>query len=198
MFCRSIVALFASCLFFASQASAFEDTSPFLSLGYDAGGETLFAVPHDDGSSIKIKTHSGLRFGGGAVFSLPSEFELEAGIYYKLDTSETGNDKISFSSLPIEILFAKRLVENHRIGAGLVHSVNNKMKIDVNVLNDEKTEDFKDATGWLLQYDFTFDRNENTPGWRIGLRYTIIELESKIVEGKKDGDSAGILVSVLF
>ncbi len=194
---RACSLLLLSCLSLPGQASMLENIRPFFAIGYDSGGETLFTTEFDNGSKHKINTHGGISLASGAVFSLKETIELQASLAYKFDSSEASNGEVSFQSFPLEILLAKRFNNNHRLGLGLVHTFKNEFDCDIDGICNFN-EEFKDSNGLILQYDYTFTHSENTVSWRIGARYTRIDLESKIVDQKVEGDGLGIVAMLLF
>ena len=100
------------------------------------------------------------------IFLCPDEAAGE----HRVITSDVGtDDDIRFDRYPLELIPFYNFGD-HRLGAGISHHLSAELELEDFLGPDVE---FDDATGWLVEYDYSF------PGWEeggfvLGIRYVWI------------------------
>ncbi len=80
-----------------------------------------------------------------------------------------------------------------RIGGGITHHFNPKLKIDFDGNSDNATVKFNHTNGLIIQADYYYSDQ-----FGVGLKLTDIEYKTRQPGQKIDGDSIGVVGSYLF
>ncbi len=173
-----------------------QELDVIVGLGYDFGGEKLGTVIFEDGKKEDIKSHEGLLIYAGVDYGIMEDLIVRGTLGYKFDSVTASNGEAEFKRIPIEVLFAK-LIGPHRLGGGLAYhtSVEYSCKID-NVC--DFTNSYKDALGYVVQYEYQVSPPEEKLGMLLGVRYTSVDYKPTSFGSSFGGSGIGINFSVLF
>lgn len=159
--------------------------------GITYGGDELAKVRFLDGGSQKIKAGSLLYVGAGflARFS-NTPISLQATINYHFDISTAENGDATFSRVPLEAI-AFYTKDKFRFGAGLSYHMSPELEIDTDF--GGRTDGFDDALGYVFQVDYLAAKN-----LALGGRILAIEYEASEVDFSADGNSVGLIGTLMF
>ncbi len=180
------------------------DTYPFITTGYFHGGDSFkeFTTNKND----QLRFGQGLQFTFGAITqisnTLPHQFELQYGVgYFHQDQgSEENLNHISWSRVPIEIIYYyKNTQNNFRLGWGPIYHMNNVVNSSPQIFSQPET--FKSSLGLLIALDF-ISVFVPTPQLQqteilIGLKYQIINYESKSNQNIYNANALGLSITVI-
>ncbi|MCP5207972.1 MAG: hypothetical protein H7A01_12250 [Hahellaceae bacterium] len=159
--------------------------------GLTYGGDELAELRFTDGDSQKIKAGALLYVGTGflARFS-DSPMSLQATINYHFDISTAENGDATFSRVPLEVIgfYTK---DKFRFGAGLSYHL--KPTLDIDTDRGSINNKFDDALGYVLQVDYLAAKN-----LALGARILAIEYEASDVDFSADGNSVGLIGTLMF
>lgn len=160
--------------------TATADTEFLAGVGIGFGGDELATVSFTDGSDQDLRAGSGFAFNLGLVHHFEdSPYSLQATTGYFVHDTSAENTNARFSRYPIEVLgFWRR--DEHRLGGGIVHHMSPTLDMD----NLGGTFDFDDATGFVLEYGYSY----------FSIRYT--SLEYSIGSAEVDGSGIGIFANI--
>ena len=134
------------------------------------GGDTMFSVPFEDGSSEDMNAGDGFILGlaiekkWDTDTSLP--FYTEASFNYMFNSIDAENGSIEFNRYPLDFV-ASTKYNNISVGAGITHHLSPTLKGDG--IASFPDINYDDATGSILQVSYT---TTNKIIW--GLKYTNI------------------------
>jgi hypothetical protein len=175
----------------------------FVGLGITHGGDKLAEVEVEfdgDREDENIRAGDLLSLAAGTVVYLPrSPVSIQASIGYHVDFVSADNGDVEFDRYPFEFIPFYNF-GNHRLGSGVSYHLS--PELDLGDAGGPKVE-FKDAAGWLVEYDYSFS------GWRngglvLGARYMWIDYKVDKVDGERvdgfrfDGNHFGIHADFMF
>ncbi len=158
-----------SALTTAEENPVFSNTNGILGAGYAFGGDKLEGAVFTDGSRESVKAGEGLwiDFGFRSIFS---DWALKATLGYKFDSIVADNGDITVDRLPLTFI-GQYMNGDHNFGFGFTYELS--PSLDVDLPGDRYSIDFKDALGFVLEYE----KNEGSWGW--GARYTFIDYDAE-------------------
>lgn len=176
--------------FLSLQAFAL-DVRGHYKVGADFGGDTLVTVLFTNGESENIKSNEGLSLGGGiSLVSDDKKIETEISLSYKFNMINASNGDVTWSRWPVDVLTFYRWPAV-RVGAGITYHLN--PELDGSGVASGINVDFKNSLGFALQSDWRITEKMN-----LGLRYTILDYETKNGGGSVDANGFGIVFSGSF
>ncbi|SHO55734.1 outer membrane beta-barrel protein [Vibrio quintilis] len=171
------------------------ELSGVLGVGYGIGGDTMLESFYASGGSDKIKANQGISYFGGIDYRFSKSFIARGTIGYKSDDISASNGEISFSRVPLEFTLFHEF-NQHRLGAGLAYHTSVSFECNITALCNS-TVDFKDASGFLVQYEYAFA--PLTIGrFGLGVKYTNIEYETESGGQTFDGSGFDFHLSYMF
>ena len=120
------------------------------------------------------------------------KFELQSTLGYYADSAPASNGDASFTRLPIELMSFWRY-KQFRIGGGITHHFNPKLKVDFDNINGNGTVKYNNASGLIIQADYYYSDR-----FGVGLKLTDIDYKARQSNQKFDGNSVGVVGSYLF
>lgn len=190
--------LLAQCLFLShsfAETTQTETVYPGLRgialLAGSTGGDKLVGIDYENGETTKIKAGDGGMLAIGALWT-HKKIELQSTVGYYADSAPGSNGDASFTRLPIELMAFWRY-KQFRIGGGITHHFNPKLKIDFDGNSDNATVKFNHANVLIIQADYYYSDQ-----FGVGLKLTDIEYKTRQSDQKFNGDSIGVVGSYLF
>lgn len=201
----------ALCFAHAAPGAAFE-WSPFVSLGFTRGGDSL-------GKTVSTSQIGGTRtnhvragqfmlLAAGATVALPVEsWELQTSVGYWFDSVSGNGGEMRFRRVPIEVVAIKNLTDAWRVSGGVsYHTMVERRCTQNNCTVSDAT--FDDALGlviegdWLVGGPVTRGVAEGEPSttklW-FGARVTLIKYQSPQPENKTySGNNFGLVLGFNF
>ncbi len=168
------------------------------SMSITFGGDELIEVEvendffGDENEDIKAGESAAFALGGAYQFyDVP--LQLQATIGYHTDGIFADNGDVDFSRKPLELL-AFYSVNKHRFGAGITHHFDPEFEVDFDFQRPYGV-DFKDATGFVLQYDYRVASFLALGARLVNIDY---EPENRFRGPDVEGDHVGLLITFLF
>lgn len=170
--------------------------------GLTAGGSSIATAKYTNGDSTSIHGGGLVQLGVGAYFhksSVPASALLT--INYHVDSTSARNGNIRFDRWPLELVGYYHINDSWRIGAGLRHVMNPKLRVD---MDDEPstTVDYQDTNSPIFEVAWgqVWARNnfwvslryvhESLKAQRVGYDY----ISTTDVNHTDDGSHFGLLL----
>jgi len=201
----------AAALLFTGSAFALE-FSPFVSMGFTFGGDTLDETPVGDPKLKKtesIKAGQFMYFSAGATMPLPppGDWEVQSSIGYWFDSVQTGGHELRFRRVPIDVLLARSFDKSWRVLGGLTYHLNPERRCTQDNC-EQPSSAFKNAIGLVAEADWLFggivtrvvgaDEPRPTKLW-MGVRITLIDYETTDESpAKYSGNNFGLMLGLNF
>ena len=160
-------------------------------LAASTGGDKLVRVDYKNGETSNIKAGDGGMLAIGVLWTR-KQFELQSTLGYYADSAPASNGDASFTRLPIELMAFWRY-KQFRIGGGITHHFNPKLRIDFDNINGNETVKYNNASGLIIQADYYYSDQ-----FGVGLKLTDIDYKARQSNQKFDGNSVGVVGSYLF
>lgn len=173
-------------------ADTYDNSGHFLmGMGLTFGGDTLVTVHFTDGSTRDVKSGRLVHFYGGYEYRLSNRVSVQASLGYHVDDISAKNGDASFSRYPLEVLGYYGITDSVRLGAGLRHVMNPKIKTSgaASVGN----YDFEDTNGFVVEGEYLF-----TPQVGVKLRGVSEKYKLKGSSTSVSGNHGGIYFSYYF
>lgn len=185
----AIMTLAISSNAFSSEQEKTKDIRFGFNVAIAIGGDTMFSVPFEDGSSEDMNAGDGFILGIAVEkkwdinTSLP--LYTEASFNYMFNSIDAENGSISFNRFPLDFI-ASTKVKDFTFGAGLTHHLSPTLEGDG--IASFPDINYDDATGSILQVSYT---SANKLIW--GLKFTNITYTG---ENLKDQDGTNFALSM--
>ena len=178
---------FAPCSFAAKPAPE-NDFHVAFQLGLTGGGDSIATAKYTNGDSVSIHGGGLFELGFGAYYHKPSvPVSALLTINYHVDQASAKNGNVQFDRWPLEFTGYFHINESWRIGAGLRHVMNAKLKIDKDGEASTSVE-YRDANSPLVEVAWGQEWGRNN--YWVGLRYVHENL--KVDKVTLDGVSYGV------
>ena len=162
----------------------------FLQTGLHFGGDTLADASFAGGSSESIEAGGLISASVGYQSDISDALLIKLSFGLKLDVISAENGDIDFTRYPITaMLFNKG--EKFSFGAGLTQHTG--VELSGSGFASFSTVEFDDATGLVLQLDYTLNDRSY-----ISLTYTSIDYNPVNTTEEIDGSSLGLLIGLHF
>lgn len=177
-------------------SSAFsKELSGILGIGYGFGGDELFKGVYSSGISDEINANEGLSIFGGLDYQLSNQFAIRGSAGYKSEEMSASNGEVTFNRIPFELSIFRNF-ENHKLGAGVTYHTNVELQCSVSGICNS-TQKFKDATGFVAQYEYAFA--PLTVGrFAAGIKYTYINYELDFNSKEFSGSGFDVHLAYIF
>ena len=159
--------------------------------GIGTGGDELAEVEYDHGDDGEVRAGGLVLLGVGIDHQFGNNWEVQATVNYLFDGADADNGDVFFSRWPLDLLAFYRN-GNHRFGGGLTYHLNPEFEVDLDYV-PERTIDFDDALGFVLEYDYFI-----MPQLSVGVRGTLIDYEASDFDDEVSGNSIGVVVNGYF
>lgn len=162
-----------------------------IGMGATLGGDEMATTEFTDGTTETIHAGGLVAFTGGIEYRLNEQFSVQGNVGFHVDNSTASNGDIHFRRYPIELIGYYHVSPKWRIGAGIRHVTNVRLKSSGAVGGYDT--DFDDTTGGLGEVEYMF-----TP--KAGMKVRFVR-ESYTVSGstyKVNGDHVGIFGNYYF
>ncbi len=177
----------------------------FGSVGIESGGgdvsDEIELIIYEDVDAVPLGGGVYLKFGVSTPIYKQIEGQFSFGYLFNAGTEEK---KYVYLAVPFELLgFYK--IKNHRFGCGgMYHCWPHVSDVQyqgngyggADYRSREGDLAFENSLGLVMQYDYTL--RYMTGGLRLGLRYTIIDFQSKDFDKTIDGSGFGFELCILF
>lgn len=182
-FTRSMLALTVAATCLSAQADEGSGGLGLaISAGLTTGGDDLFTMEYEDGSSKDLKAGALIELGLGLLYQLP-DMPVAAQLMakYHFDTAGASNGDGSFDRYPIEAALYYTGLRDWRFGAGLRYVLNPEADISIDD-GDDYEAGFENATGFLVEVGY-----QVTPQVWVNIRAVSekYELETFSANGQK-------------
>ncbi|MBD1567571.1 outer membrane beta-barrel protein [Vibrio sp. S12_S33] len=178
-----------------SSSAYSKELSGVLGVGYGFGGDELFQGIYNSGESDEINANDGLSIFGGIDYQFSNQFFIRGTIGYKSESIDASNGEVTFSKVPFELSLFRNF-ENHKLGAGVTYHTGVELECSVAGLCNS-TVDFKDAAGFIAQYEYAF-----APlvigRFSVGAKYTYINYKLDSNNTEFDGSGFDIHLAYMF
>ncbi len=163
-----------------------------IGMGFTAGGEDIIKTGFTDGSTETVTSGGLVAFTAGVEYRFNPQFSLQGNVGFHVDNSTAENGDVHFRRYPIEIIGYYNLTPKWRVGAGLRHVTNVRLKSS-GVIDSTYNAAFDDATGGLVEVEYMF-----SPQAGVKVR---VARESYMLRGgnyELDGNHVGIFGNFYF
>lgn len=167
---------------------------PFLGFGLTFGGDTLEEFNYSNGDSSKVHAGGIVHLVAGIDVAVGGPVSLQANIGYHADSANGSNGDYEFTRMPVELLGFVSLTDNFRLGAGVRHAFDAKVKSSgaVGGFNSK----FKANTGVVVEGEYFFTDRASVKGRAVSEKF---EGENGVYRGRKlDGTHGGVYASFYF
>ncbi len=146
----ALVLALASSAHAANRTEFDSDFHVAANLGLTAGGDSIAKVKFTNGDNVSIHGGGLIQLGAGVYYkpSLPISALLT--INYHFDSAYARNGNVKFERWPLELIGYYHINESWRVGAGIRHVMNAKLKFDID--NDPITNiDYADTNSPVFE-----------------------------------------------
>ncbi len=179
---------------FAESMPTFADVSTLRGialLSASTGGTKLAKISYDNNETTSIRSGDGVMIAVGALLTRKT-YQLQGTLGYMADNAPAKNGDATFSRMPFELIGFWQY-QQFRIGGGLTHHLNPKLKIDLDGDRHNGVTKYNHANGLIIQADYYFSDR-----FGVGLKLTDIDYKARKSGQKIDGNSIGVVGSYLF
>jgi len=174
-------------------------------LGITAGGDSIAKAKYTNGDSASIHGGGLVQLGAGIYYHKPSvPVSALLTINYHVDNATAKNGNMQFDRWPLELIGYYHLNDSWRLGAGIRHVMNAKLKYDID--NDPVTTiDYADTNSPVFEAAWGQEWRRNN--FWVGLRYVHETLKARRVndgylsynvDHTDDGSHVGLFLRYAF
>ncbi len=163
-----------------------------IGMGFTGGGEEIIKTGFTDGSTETVTSGGLVAFTAGVEYRFNPQFSLQGNVGFHVDNSTAENGDVHFRRYPLEIIGYYHFSPKWRVGAGLRHVTNVRLKSS-GVIDSAYNAAFDDATGGLVEIEYMFSP-------QAGMKVRVAR-ESYMLRGadyKLDGNHVGIFGNFYF
>lgn len=125
-----------------------------VSMGFTLGGDELATTEFTDGTSETVHSGGLVAFSGGVEHRINQQFSVQGNVGFHVDNSTAENGDVHFRRYPIELIGYYHVAPKWRIGGGVRHVTNVRLKSS-GVIGGMDVQ-FDNATGALFEVEHMF------------------------------------------
>lgn len=160
-------------------------------MGLHGGGSKLATATYTSGNTASITAGSLISFGVGPQIDITNNTHIRALFGYKFDSVSAKNGNISFTRLPLDVMFFYQ-TEQWNFGAGITYHIS--PTLSGSGIASNVNGSYKNALGYVAEVDFRLGEF-----FYLGGKYTRIDYQPEQVGAKTaDGNSIGVVMGFVF